>query len=82
MTGTRGHHDQQALQDLLRELRQAAGLRQVDVAKALGVPQSTVSKYESGERRVDVQELRALCAAFGITLQNFVDRLDERIRAV
>jgi hypothetical protein len=30
----------------------AAGLRQVDVAERLGKPQSYVSNYESGERKV------------------------------
>jgi ribosome-binding protein aMBF1 (putative translation factor) len=48
--------------------RDKAGLTQVDVAKPLGVPQSVVSKYESGERRLDLLELSDVCAAMGVPL--------------
>jgi len=64
---------------LLREVRQEAGLRQRDLAERIGVPQSFVSKYESGERRLDIVELRALCAALGMPLSDFVDRLEKKI---
>jgi transcriptional regulator with XRE-family HTH domain len=36
---------------------------QADVAGRLGRPQSFVSKYESGERRLDVVEFLVVCAA-------------------
>ena len=41
----------------LLKARDHAGLTQVEVASALGIPQSRVSRMESGERRVDVIEL-------------------------
>jgi transcriptional regulator with XRE-family HTH domain len=41
---------------LLVAARTSAGLKQVDVAKRLGLPQSYVSKVEQGERRLDVVE--------------------------
>ncbi|MGV0069420.1 helix-turn-helix domain-containing protein [Mycobacterium sp. M23085] len=66
----------QQLCALLRELRREAGLTQVDVAERLDVPQSFVSKYESGERRLDVIELRHVAAAIGTTLQAIIERLD------
>ena len=62
---------------LLRELRVDAGLTQVEVAEKLSVPQSFVSKYESGERRLDVIELRHVAAALMTTLGAVVARLSE-----
>ena len=44
------------LRELLTEARSNAGLKQLDVAGRLGRPQSFVSKYEGGERRLDVVE--------------------------
>lgn len=64
------------LQDLLRQIRQDAGLRQQDLATRIGEPQSFVSKYESGERRLDILELRRICAAVGISCAIFFRRLE------
>lgn len=61
---------------LLRQMRVDAGLRQVDLAKKLSEPQSFVSRYESGERRLDVLELRKICLALGVSLTDFVERLE------
>ena len=65
---------QRALLGLLREIREEAGLRQSDVAKKLGQPQSFVSKYESGERRLDLLELEAVSLACETDLESFVAR--------
>jgi transcriptional regulator with XRE-family HTH domain len=65
----------QQLCTLLRQLRREAGLTQVEVAERLEVPQSFVSKYESGERRLDVIELRYVARALGTTLETVVTRL-------
>ncbi len=59
---------------LLREVRLEAGLRQADVAKRLGKPQSFVSNYESGERRLDLLELQSLCEVLEVALGDFVAR--------
>ena len=72
--------DQKAFLNLVREIRVAAGLRQEDMAKALRMPQSVVSKYESGERRLDVLELRQVCAAAGLDLAEFVHRLEQALK--
>ena len=42
--------------DLLIQARKEADLTQVEVALRLDRPQSFVSKYENGERRLDVVE--------------------------
>lgn len=77
----RAEQDNKALHELLRDLRLEADLRQEDVAERLHVPQSFVSKYESGERRLDVLEIRSLCPVFGLTLLEFVSRLEDKLKA-
>jgi transcriptional regulator with XRE-family HTH domain len=72
--------EQKTLQRLLRQVRRGAGLRQEDLAKLLGKRQSFVSKYESGERRLDLLELRQICQAVGISLTDFVKRLENSLR--
>ncbi|MDZ7881785.1 MAG: helix-turn-helix transcriptional regulator [Mycobacterium sp.] len=66
----------QRLCALLRQLRRDADLTQVEVAERLGVPQSFVSKYETGERRLDVIELGHVAAAIGATLHEVVRLID------
>jgi len=66
----------QRLCSLLRELRHEAGLTQVQVAEQLEVPQSFVSKYESGERRLDVVELGHVAGALGVTVREVLEQLE------
>ncbi|MEX2308174.1 MAG: helix-turn-helix transcriptional regulator [Pirellulales bacterium] len=73
-------NEQKQLRKLLRQLRLGAGLRQADLADLLGKPQSFVSKYESGERRLDLLELRQVCKALGIPLSEFVVRLEATLK--
>jgi transcriptional regulator with XRE-family HTH domain len=54
------------LRELLIEARSKADLTQLDVANRLGRPQSFVSKYENGERRLDVVEFLDVCAVVGV----------------
>lgn len=79
LSKTRLTHEQALFLALLRELRQEAGLRQRDLAERIGEPQSFVSKFESGERRLDIVELRYICTALGISLPDFVQRLEKKI---
>jgi transcriptional regulator with XRE-family HTH domain len=71
--------EQEKLQTLLRQVRMDAGLRQSDLAKRLSQPQSFVSKYESGERRLDLVELRQICQAVGIPLARLVKKFEENL---
>lgn len=73
-------NQQERLQELLRQIRMEAGLRQTDLAERLNQPQSFISKYESGERRLDLLELRQICEAVGISLEEFVRRFEESRR--
>jgi transcriptional regulator with XRE-family HTH domain len=56
---------QKKLATMLVEQRKKAGLRQVDLAKQMGVYQSWVTHMESGQRRIDVIELIELGKATG-----------------
>lgn len=62
---------------LLRQLRQEAGLSQKQLADRLEKPQSFVSKYESGERRLDILELRGICQQLHTNLPHFAQRLED-----
>lgn len=57
---------------LLKKARLESGLTQVEVARRLGQPQSYVSKCESGERRVDVVELKKFARLYKKGLDFFV----------
>lgn len=61
---------------MLRDIRKSSELSQQELAKRLEKPQSFVSKYESGERRLDILELREICIALNISLIDFIKQLD------
>lgn len=71
--------EQKCLQRLLREARSEAGFTQEALAVKLGSPQSFVSKYESGERRLDLLEVRRICRVLKIDLADFASRLEGEI---
>ena len=71
--------EQDQITGLLRQLRLDAGLRQEDLAKKLRRPQSFVSKYEIGQRRLDLVELREICRALDIPLVEFVKRFEKAV---
>jgi transcriptional regulator with XRE-family HTH domain len=77
---TANRKQQKVLLALLRELRVQAGIRQVDVARALGKPQAFVSYYESGGRRLDLLELHEVCKVLGLSLPDFVRKLEKRLQ--
>lgn len=60
---------------ILREARLAAGLRQLDVAKALDRPQSYVAKIESGERKIDFIEVIDFCKVVDLRPEKLLKRL-------
>ena len=68
------------LREILVERRIAAKLLQSDVAQRLGRPQSFVSKYETGERRLDVLELIEVSAALGCKAEDIVRELQRASR--
>jgi transcriptional regulator with XRE-family HTH domain len=66
-------NEQQLFLQVLRKARQAAGLTQEEVAKRIRQTQSFVSKYERGERRLDIVETKTICDAIGVSFHIFVE---------
>ena len=60
---------------LLVEARKSAGFSQAELANRLGKPQSYVSKFERGERRLDVVEFRRVADAIGIDWSGLLHKL-------
>ena len=73
--------EQIQLQKLLVKMRKEAGLLQEDLAKRLGKPQSFVSKYEIGERRLDIIELKQICKAMGVSFVKLAKRVESLLRS-
>ncbi len=62
------------LQLLIQERREK-GITQVQLAEKLQKPQSYVSKYENGERRLDVIEFLEIADCIGIDAAEFIKKL-------
>lgn len=66
---------------VLKEAREERGITQIELADRLSrahdpISQSLFSKLERGEVRLDVVQLRWICAALGVSLLDFVKRLE------
>jgi transcriptional regulator with XRE-family HTH domain len=57
----------------LRQARIETGLTQEEVAKKFGKPQSFISKSESGERRVDVTEIKKFSEIYKKNISYFME---------
>ena len=64
-----------AFTELLKEERKNASLTQAALAKKLRRPQSYVSKYERGDRRLDVIEFIEVARVIGFDLHDFLRKL-------
>lgn len=72
-------HEYTVLRRLLKQTREEAGMTQVQLAKKLRLTQSLYSKMERGDCRLDIVQLRTICRIFGLTLTEFVQRLEAGI---
>ena len=73
--------EHQVLANLLRELRDQAGLTQAQLAPLLGRPQNRVSDFERGGRRIDVIEFIDYCAALKLDATKVFVELRRRLAA-
>lgn len=66
-----------ALGRLLKSIREEKGLLQREVAERLGTPQSFISKYESGERRIDLPELKRIAGVLETPFDHLLERFEQ-----
>ncbi len=76
MTKSIFSQENEMLRQLLVTARQQKGLTQSDVASALDKPQSFVSKYERGERRLDVVEFLEVADTLAIDPASVIVQLE------
>ena len=62
--------------DALRQCREAQNVTQVELASRLGITQSALSKWERGERRMDIIEVRNYCSALKQGFAPFIEKLE------
>lgn len=56
----------------LRNSREKANLKQNRVAKSLGIHNSTLAKYESGEREADYDTICKLAEIYGVNVEYLI----------
>jgi len=78
----RKQRERKILLDLLRRLRRQKGLTQDQMATAIGAKQAFVSKYETGERRLDFLDLVAICEVLGISMVRFAEQFENARKAL
>ena len=69
--------DRVRLAALLRDKRVSRGMNQSQLARGLGRPQSYISRYETGQTRLDLPELRLVCEALGMSLREIIVSFEE-----
>ena len=65
---------EESLRNALKVMRKTAGLNQSQLAQKLDKPQSFVSKYESGERKIDAVELIELIQCLDESPETFIKK--------
>jgi len=60
------------LVEQLRKAREAAGFDQTKAAKLLGKTQSYISKIESGQRRIDLVQIKEFSKLYKKPLEYFI----------
>ena len=63
----------------LIQARKEKEITQVQLAKTLKKPQSYVSKYENGERRLDVIETFEILLALHVQVRSFFDKMEKQL---
>lgn len=60
----------------LKEYRQKNGIKQAELAKKIGVANSTISMWETGDRKPDIIILKKLAEIFGCTTDELLEPIE------
>ena len=60
----------------LKELRKSRNISQLKLAMELNMNQSTISRYETGEREAGYAELIAIADYFNVSIDYLLERTD------
>lgn len=63
----------------LKNIRKSIKISQHDLARRLGIAQSTVGMWETGRRTPKLDEMRRLATALNITVERLISRGDKKI---
>ncbi|NPV80694.1 MAG: helix-turn-helix transcriptional regulator [Firmicutes bacterium] len=63
----------------IKELREAAGLSQNELARRAGIAQSGLSYLETGAKSPSIDTLLRICDALGVSLSQFVGQEPDQI---
>jgi transcriptional regulator with XRE-family HTH domain len=77
MTSTEAHYI--IFLHFIRQARLDFGFTQQDMAQALGKPQSFVSKYEIGERKLNIIEFIEICKVLKLDAGDFLKQIERKI---
>lgn len=77
-----GTPEQEQLQALLKQIRQEAGLTQVELAARLHTSQAVISNYERGEKMLDLLELCQVLDAIELPLPDFISKFERALGRV
>lgn len=58
----------------IKKYREAAGLKQAEMAEAIGISTMTLSRYESGTREPRATELLKMSELFGCTVDELLGK--------
>lgn len=58
----------------IRRYRKERGLTQAEFAEALGMSQASISRFETGERKPDVDDLIDIARYFGCKVDDLIDK--------
>lgn len=60
----------------LKELRNEKGLKQIEVAKAVGLTLQAICNYEAGIREPSIDMLKRLCDFYDVSADYLIGRTD------